>query len=204
LYVKLLLATNNTGKLREYRELLKGIPFTLVIPAEVGIKNNVEETGQSFKENARLKAVTLAKQSGLLTLADDSGLEVDALNGEPGIHSHRYAGENASDNDRNQFMLSRLRDVPQEKRTARFICVIAIANPDGEVEFCTGECHGIITLEPRGEQGHGYDPIFYYPELGKTMAELPMNVKNKVSHRGKAAQKARLVLQRIAGEKADI
>ena len=187
---ELLLATNNKGKMREYKHMLKGLPFELVSPAEVGINAEVDEVGESLEENARLKATTLARQSRLLTLADDSGLEVDALGGEPGRLSARYAGEGASDRDRVEYLLSRLKDVPKEERSARFRCVIAIANPDGEVEFCSGECPGVIALEPRGEEGFGYDPIFYLPELGKTMAELTLEEKNRVSHRGRAAREA--------------
>jgi len=187
---KLLLATNNKAKVREYKHLLQDLPFELVSLAELGINTRVNEVGESLEENARLKATTLARESRLLVLADDSGLEVDALGGEPGRLSARYAGEGASDKDRINYLLARLKDVPGEKRSARFRCVIAIARPDGEVELCSGECHGFITLEPRGEEGFGYDPIFYLPELGKTMAELPLEVKNQVSHRGQAARQA--------------
>ena len=195
---KLLLATNNTGKVQEYRSLLQDIPFELVTPGEMGIEMDVDETGTTYQENARLKACALARTSGLLTLADDSGLEVDALHGEPGVMSARYAGENASSTERTNYLLAKLKDVPREKRTARFYCVIAIARPDGNVDFCDGECKGMITLEPGGDSGFGYDPIFYVTELGKTMAELPSEVKNKISHRGKAAQKARLILKKMA------
>lgn len=195
--IKLLLATNNKGKVQEYRKLLEGIPLELVTPSEVGIGGAVAETGNSFEENARLKATTLANQSGLLTLADDSGLEVEALGGEPGVMSARYAGENATDADRVKFLLSKLTNVPREKRSARFRCVIAIATPDGKVQTCEGECSGYVTFEPKGTLGFGYDPIFYFPELDKTMAELPMEEKNRVSHRGKAARKARGILGRM-------
>jgi XTP/dITP diphosphohydrolase len=195
---KLLLATNNRGKAREYKSLLEGVPFEVVTPAEVGISTEVVEVGDSFEENARLKATTLARESGLLTLADDSGLEVDALGGEPGTLSARYAGEGASDRDRVNYLLAKLRGVPREKRTARFRCVIAIATPEGEVELCSGECHGFITLEPRGNRGFGYDPIFCLPELGKTMADLTLEEKNKISHRARAAEKARELLKRLA------
>jgi XTP/dITP diphosphohydrolase len=193
---KLLLATNNRGKVDEYRRLLKDIPFELVTLADAGITAEVDEVGESLEENARLKATVLAGRSGLLAIADDSGLEVDALGGEPGRLSARYAGEGASDKDRVNYLLSRLKDVPWEKRTARFRCVIAVATPSGEVALSSGECRGLITLEPKGSQGFGYDPIFYLPELGKTMAELPMEVKNQISHRGQAARKAYQVLNR--------
>ena len=198
---KLLIATNNLGKLHEYRILLKGVPFDLVSLSDAGIKTSVAEVGESFEENARLKARTLAQESQVLTLADDSGLEVDALGGEPGVMSARYAGENATDTDRINYLLARLIDVPEGKRTARFRCVIAIARPDGRTEICSGECPGFITLEPRGEYGFGYDPIFFFMELGKTMAELPVDIKNRVSHRGQAAKKARRLLYRIARER---
>ena len=194
--IKLLLATNNKGKVLEYRELLQGLPLDIVTPAMLGIKLEVEETGRTFEENARLKALAFAEAGRVLTLADDSGLEVDALNGEPGIRSSRYAGEGATDEDRIKFLLDKMKDVPEEKRTARFRCVIALAFPDGRVEFCSGECHGLITFEPRGSEGFGYDPIFYFPELKKTMAELPPEVKNRISHRARAAQEARKILER--------
>jgi len=193
-YSKLLLATNNKGKIREYKALLSGIPYEIITMAEQGIIIDVDEAGGSFKENARLKATTLAKESGLLTLADDSGLEVDALGGGPGVLSHRYAGDGVSDADRYRFLLEKLKDVPDEKRTAHFRCVIAIADPGGKVNFYSGECPGVIIKEPRGENGFGYDPVFYLPELGKTMAELSMEEKNLISHRARAAEKARKVL----------
>jgi XTP/dITP diphosphohydrolase len=194
---KLLLATNNQGKVLEFQSLLQGIPFDLVTPAQQGIKLAVEETGSTFEENARIKALAFAKESRLMTLADDSGLEVDALNGEPGIRSSRYAGEGASDADRVEFLLSKLKDVLPEKRTAHFRCVIAIAFPNGKIKICSGKCDGLIISEPRGEEGFGYDPIFYFPELEKTMAELPMETKNRISHRGRAAQEAVKLLKRI-------
>jgi len=165
--------------------------------AEQGITTVVNEMGESLEENARLKAVALAEQSQLLTLADDSGLEVDALGGEPGRLSARYAGEGASDEDRIGYLLLRLKGVPWPERSARFRCVIAVAAPGGMVEVCSGECRGLMTFEPRGEEGFGYDPIFCLPELDKTMAELPLEMKNRVSHRGQAARKARLVLERL-------
>ena len=193
---KLLLATNNQAKVREYKSLLANIPLELVTLAELGITTVVDEVGASLEENARLKATLLAAESQLLALADDSGLEVDALGGEPGRLSARYAGKSASDRERVSYLLSRLRTVPWQKRSACFRCVIAVATPDGEVDFCSGECRGFITFEPRGEQGFGYDPIFYLPELDKTMAELPLEIKNKLSHRGQAARKVYQVLRK--------
>ena len=156
--------------------------------------------GESLEENARLKATVSAEKSQLLTLADDSGLEVDALGGEPGRLSARYAGENASDRERVSYLLARLNGVPWEKRTARFRCVIALATPDGKVEFCSGECQGSITFAPRGKHGFGYDPVFYLPELDKTMAELPPALKNQVSHRGQAARQVYQTLERLRGQ----
>jgi len=193
---KLLLATSNKGKVREYKHMLKDLPLEMVSIAELGINTGVDEVGKTLEENARLKATVLSRESQLLTLADDSGLEVDALGGEPGRLSARYAGEGASDKDRVNYLLSRLKDVPAEKRSACFRCVIALAQPDGEVELCSGECGGVITLEPRGEAGFGYDPIFYLPQLGKTMAELTLEEKNRISHRGRAAREAIKLLRR--------
>ena len=192
----LLLATNNQAKVGEFKSLLQDISFELVTLAEQGITTIVNEVGESLEENARLKATVLAAQSQLLALSDDSGLEVDALGGEPGRLSARYAGESASDRDRVNYLLSRLKGVPWPKRSARFRCIITIATPSGEVEFCSGECRGFITFEPRGEQGFGYDPVFYLPELDKTMAELPLETKNQISHRGQAARQAYQVLKK--------
>ena len=198
---KLLLATNNQAKVREYRHLLQNLPCEMVTLAEQGISTVVAEIGQSLEDNARLKATVLASESQLLALADDSGLEVDALGGEPGPLSARYAGEAASDKDRVSYLLAKLKDVPWEKRSARFRCVIALAIPDGEVEFCYGERRGFITFEPRGEEGFGYDPLFYLPELDKTMAELSLEVKNQVSHRGQAAREVYQRLEKLTGGK---
>jgi XTP/dITP diphosphohydrolase len=194
---KLLLGTNNQAKVREYRSLLADLDYELVTLSEENIAISVEETGKSLEENARLKATVTARESRLLTLADDSGLEVDALGGEPGRLSARYAGENATDKERIDYLLQRLDSVPRESRTARFRCVIALATPEGKIELCPGECPGLIIFEPRGEHGFGYDPIFYLPELGKTMAELSLEQKNKISHRGRAARKAAQVLRNM-------
>jgi len=200
LHPKLLLATNNQAKVREYRSLLSDLPYELVTLAKQGITVVVNEVGESLEENARLKATVLADKSQLLTLADDSGLEVDALGGEPGRLSARYAGENASDRERVSYLLTRLSGVPWEKRTARFRCVIALATPEGKVEFCSGECQGFITFTPRGKHGFGYDPVFYLPELDKTMAELPLALKNQVSHRGRAARQVYQALENLRGQ----
>ena len=195
--IKLLVATNNPGKVREYEVLLRGLPLTLTYPAQEGIDIEVEETGSTFAENACLKATAYARASGLLTLADDSGLEVDALGGEPGTRSARYAGQGASDEDRYRLLLSKLKGVPWERRTARFRCVIAVARPQGEVRIAEGTCEGVIAFEPRGEHGFGYDPVFYMAERGQTMAELELEVKNRISHRARAAEGARRILQEL-------
>ncbi len=192
---RLLIATLNRNKLNEYRELLAGLPFELVTLDDVGIREDVEENGTTFAENARIKANEYSRQSGLLTLADDSGLEVDALGGEPGVRSKRYAGENASDADRIVYLLDKLRDVPRGNRRARFRCAIAIAGPRGKVLEADGTCEGEIIFEPRGTHGFGYDPIFYFPDLGATLAELPMEKKNQVSHRARAAQAIKKMLK---------
>lgn len=194
---KLLLATNNRGKVREYLSLLSQIPFDLVTPGEIGITAEVSEDGDSYEANARLKAVTLAEASGLPALADDSGLEVDALGGEPGVRSARYAGEGASDRQRIDYLLHRLKGVPRAERTARFRCVIAVATPEGGIEFCSGDCPGMITDEIRGEAGFGYDPVFYLPEMEKTMAELSFEEKNRCSHRARAARDVPVLLARL-------
>jgi XTP/dITP diphosphohydrolase len=196
---KLLLATSNPGKIREYRFLLDCLGYQITTLAEEGIVKAVMESGSNYEQNARLKALAYAKLSQLTALADDSGLEVDALNGEPGIKSARFAGESASDIDKVNLLLARLKDTPWGKRTAHFKCVIAIASPGGHVKFYYGECHGMIALEATGRNGFGYDPVFLFPEIGKTMAELPFEMKNQVSHRAQASQKARQVLQQLRG-----
>ncbi len=194
---KLLLATFNSGKIKEYRFLLAGLGYKITTLAEEGIAKVVTESGNSYEQNARLKAITYAKLSQLTALADDSGLEVDALNGEPGVKSARFAGEAATDAEKVSLLLAKLNGVPWERRTACFKCVIAIATPEDQSKVCYGECHGMITLEAKGENGFGYDPIFFLTELGKTMAELPSEMKNQISHRARASQEARQVLQQL-------
>ncbi len=196
---RLLLATNNPGKVREYRDILAGLPIALVTPAEIGLDLEIEEAGASYAENARLKALAFARASGLVALADDSGLEVDALGGEPGMHSHRYAG--GSDADRYRLLIERLRDVPPERRTARFRCVAVIATPTEETYAAEGICPGLIIGEARGQGGFGYDPVFLLPELGRTMAELSPEEKNHLSHRGRAGQQARAILLRLLAQR---
>lgn len=192
---RLLIATSNPGKTKEYREIFKELPLTVTSPQEEGISLFVEEYGRSYAENAILKARAYARASGLLTLADDSGLEVEALGGAPGIFSSRYGGK-ASDEDRYRLLLERMKDIPREKRQARFICFAALATPRGGVEIAEGSCQGVIALAPRGKHGFGYDPVFYLPEQGCTMAELEPEVKNKISHRARAALKIKEALQK--------
>ena len=198
---RLLVATTNRGKVAEYSSLLAGLDIELVTLDQAGISQEAREDYNTFAENARSKAEFYAGLSGLLTLADDSGLEVDALGGEPGVRSSRYAGDNASDGDRVNFLLAKLKGVPLEKRQAKFKCVIAICAAEGLLKLVSGECEGVIALEPRGENGFGYDPIFYLPQYGKTIAELSTDVKNDISHRGRAARKARETLADIFIEK---
>ncbi len=186
---KLLIATHNAGKLAELRDLLSDAPYTLVSLSDVGIELDVDETGQTLEENAALKATTYAQLAGILTLADDSGLEVDALDGAPGVHSARYAGPDATDADRIAKLLHNIAPHPQPW-TARFRCVIAIAAPNGEVELHGGACEGVIVSHPRGDNGFGYDPAFYMPEQNRTMAELTDAEKNALSHRAIATRKA--------------
>jgi XTP/dITP diphosphohydrolase len=194
---RLLVATNNPGKIREYKDLLNGLPPSVRItdPASEGLNLEVEELGTTFEENARIKAVTYARRSGLVTLADDSGLEVDALGGAPGVFSARYAGPGASDIDRYRKLLSALAGAPLGKRSARFRCVIVLAEPGGATYSAEGVCEGQIGLEPRGAHGFGYDPVFVVEGLdGLTMAELPPHLKNKISHRARAAHAALPIL----------
>ncbi|TET51052.1 MAG: RdgB/HAM1 family non-canonical purine NTP pyrophosphatase [Anaerolineales bacterium] len=193
--IDLLIATHNAGKLREYQRLLAELPVLLRSPHEVGTSLDVPEDGTTFTENASKKAKAHAEASGLLTLADDSGLEVDALDGAPGIRSARYV--RGSDADRVRALLDHLRDVELDQRTARFRCLVAIATPDGRLETVEGTCEGVIAFEPAGHGGFGYDPVFYLPELGCTMAELDAEEKNRISHRARATQAAIPVLRRL-------
>ena len=191
----LLIATTNQNKLREFAAIFTGLPFELRTLHDVGITDDVEETGATFAENARLKAEYYAQRSGLPALADDSGLEVHALGGEPGIRSARYAGPGASDADRIALVLKKLEGVPFHARLARFVCSIAIAAPGGPTEDVLGTLPGVIETAPRGEHGFGYDPIFYLLDENATLAELPPERKNQISHRANAARAAREVLE---------
>ena len=194
---KLLLASSNLGKIREYRLLLGNLGYQIVTLSEQGISKVITESGNTYEQNAEMKATTYAKLSQLITLADDSGLEVDALHSKPGIHSARFAGKNATDADRVTKLLAMMDGIPWDRRTAHFKCVIAIATPEGKLRLCQGKCRGIIAFEAKGKNGFGYDPIFHLPELAKTLAELPLELKNQLSHRGQAAQRARKILNQL-------
>lgn len=199
---KLLVATNNPGKLGEYREMLAGLPVALTYLAAEGLDFDVEESGLTFRRNAEIKAQAFARASGLLTLADDSGLEVDALGGAPGVRSARYAGPEASDVDRYQKLLTELAGTPQGQRAARFRCAVALAQPDGTVVTSEGTCEGEIGFSPRGTHGFGYDPVFIVQgHGGLTMAELTPETKNSISHRGRALLAARPLLERLLAGK---
>ena len=191
----LLVATRNRGKLRELASLLSDVPMKLLSLDEAGVEGEIEETGATFEENAVLKATAYARSSGLTTLADDSGLEVDALGGEPGVRSARYAGPDADDAARVRRLLNKLREAPTGGRQARFRCAIAVASPNGSARTFVGECEGVIADAPRGRNGFGYDPAFLFPETGRTMAELSSEEKDAVSHRGMAARRAAAALR---------
>lgn len=199
--MQLLVATRNRHKLRELRELLADLDLELVSAADLPGLPEISEDAPTLRDNAIKKAVETAKASGKLTLADDSGLEVDALQGEPGVYSARYAGPKATDHENNLKLLRALDGVPLEKRTARFRCVVAVADPAGLVDVVEGICNGMILTEERGGGGFGYDPLFIPDGQVKTFAELPPEVKNRISHRGKAMQKAWAVLSRYLREK---
>ena len=193
----LLLATNNPGKLRELQAIFADLPIELITPAAIHLDINVDEDGSTYAENAAKKAIAFARASGLTCLADDSGLEVDALDGAPGLYSARYSTKpGATDADRRAFLLSKLGGKPRPW-TARFRATVAIASPEGSVEIAEGICPGEIIPEERGTGGFGYDPIFFMPELEQTMAELPEETKNRLSHRARAVQAAMPILKRI-------
>ena len=195
----LLLATTNMHKLEEYRTIFSDIPFRLLSLRDVQLDIDVEETGTTFAENAQLKALAYASASGMIALADDSGLEIDALGGVPGIYSARFAGVGTSYAERFRLLLDQLQGLPMSQRTARFRCAIAIAEPSGYCGTVEGTLEGQIADAPRGDYGFGYDPIFLIPEAGKTTAELLPEEKNRISHRGRAAQLAAALLKNWPG-----
>lgn len=185
--MKVILASKNQHKLTELSTILSQLGFEIALESEYGLDIDVEETGTTFEENSFLKADAVMKASGLPVLADDSGLMVDALDGAPGVYSARY-GHKASDKERTAYLLENMKEVPEEKRGAKFVCVITCLFPDGRKIVARGECPGVIARAPHGENGFGYDPVFYLPELGMTYAELPSEQKNAISHRARALQ----------------
>ena len=184
--MEIIFATGNQNKLREFKQILSGTDALILSMKEAGFAGDIEENGSTFEENALIKARTIAKATGKLTLADDSGLEVDYLNKEPGIYSARYLGEDTPHSVKNASLIERLRGVPDEKRTARFVCAVAAVFPDGTEKVLRRTMEGIIAYEPAGTNGFGYDPIFYLPDRHCTNAELTPDEKNAISHRGKA------------------
>ena len=194
---RLVIATQNSGKLREFRQLLAGRPFQVVAAESMP---DVEETGETYAANATLKARAVAAWANEWALADDSGLEVDALGGEPGLRSTRWAGPDSTEESRNKMLLARLADVPTERRTARYRAACVLAAPDGRLFVGEGVCEGVVLTAGRGERGFGYDPLFYLPERDRTMAELSAEEKNEISHRARALQALHSVFKALCGE----
>lgn len=194
--MKVIFATGNENKLREIRQITADMDIEIVSMKDAGVYVDVEETGTTFEENAYLKASAIAKKSGLPTLADDSGLEIDYLGKEPGIYSSRYMGEDTPYPVKNAELLRRMEGVPDEKRTARFVCAICYVRPDGSSETVKATMEGRVAYEIAGENGFGYDPIFFLPERGCTSAELSPEAKNEISHRGKALRMMRDILMK--------
>ncbi len=197
--LEIVLATRNPGKLRELRALLEGLPVRVLTLDDYPGVPALPETADTFEGNARSKATAVALMTGRIALADDSGLEVDALGGAPGVHSATFLGEGATDADRIAWVLERMRGVEDDRRTARFRAVVAVSTPDGAVRTFEGICEGRIAAAPRGAGGFGYDPIFFLPAHGCTMGELPVESKNAISHRARALRAARAHLASLAG-----
>lgn len=200
---KIIVATSNQNKMREIREILKDFPVEIISMKEAGANVDIIENGTTFEENAVIKAEAIEKATGAIVLADDSGLEIDYLNKEPGIYSARYMGEDTSYHLKNMNLVQRLEGVPDEKRTARFVCAVAAAFPDHETVTVRGVIEGRIGYQEEGSNGFGYDPIFYLPEYGCTTASLPPEEKNAISHRGKALQLIKTVIGRYLSEHGD-
>ncbi len=200
---EIFIATNNKGKAKDFEALF--LPFGIEVKtlADLPEAIDVEETGVTFEENAILKAEEVAKRFHTFVIADDSGLEIDALNGEPGVYSARYAGEEKEDEKNIDKVLTKLADVPENERTARFRCVLAVAAPNMKTVTVEGSCEGVITTERIGTEGFGYDPIFYVPQYNKTMAEMTAKEKGTISHRGQAIQKLRPQLSALLNEARD-
>lgn len=195
--VEILIATNNAHKVEEISSALAGLSVKLITPRDLGLSGDVIEDGSTFVQNARIKANAFFGKTKAFILADDSGLKVDALGGEPGIHSARYAGEQGNYSANNNKLLQELRDVPESARGAHFVCTMVLLAPEGQEWVIEGRCDGKIISEFKGKAGFGFDPLFFVPELNKTMAELSMAEKNEISHRGRAIQKLRAILVEI-------
>lgn len=192
---KIIAATKNRGKLKEIAQLLSDLPYDVISMTDAGMTDDIDESGATFEENALIKARAVWKVTGETVIADDSGLEVDHLGGAPGVYSARYAGEGATDADRNHKLLSALAGVPADKRSARFVCAAALIFPDGRELVVRGTCEGYIAEEPAGDNGFGYDPLFYVPEFGLTIAQMDAELKNSISHRGNALRKILDILE---------
>ena len=192
---KIVFATGNEGKMREVRLILQDLGFPVLSMKEAGVSLDIEENGTTFAENAMIKARAVWEKTGGIVLADDSGLVVDYLGGEPGVYSARYLGEDTSYEIKNQAIIDRLADAKEEERTARFVSAIATVLPDGSELVAEGTVEGLIAHEPAGNGGFGYDPIFYLPEYGVTSAEIPIEKKNEISHRGKALEAMKIKLR---------
>jgi len=197
---RLIIASGNTGKIREIKEILKDLPLQVISMKEAGYNPEFDETGATFAENAMIKAKALSRVAEGIVLADDSGLEIDFLNGAPGIFTSRFAGENTSQEEKNKKIINLLKGIDKKYRTARFVCSIAVVSRDFSFTV-EDSVEGIISEEPRGNAGFGYDPIFFVPEYRKTFAELPEEIKNKISHRARALEKLKLKLSDIYGRK---
>ena len=192
---KIIFATGNAGKMREIRAILSDLGLPVLSMKEAGVDVDIVEDGKTFAENAKIKAMAVWKQTGGIVLADDSGLAVDYIGGEPGVYSARYLGEDISYEIKNQAIIDRLADAKEEERTARFVSAIAAVLPDGSELVTEGTVEGLIAHEPAGNGGFGYDPIFYLPEYGVTSAEIPIEKKNEISHRGKALEAMKIKLR---------
>jgi XTP/dITP diphosphohydrolase len=201
MHKKLLVATHNQGKVKEFAEMLGDLQMAWLSLDDLGVTNDVEETGMTFRDNAILKATTYAQETGLLTLADDSGLQVDALAGAPGVFTARYGGKHLSHMERYHFLLHNLKDVPWQERSARFRCVIVLVSPEGNLlAEAEGVCEGMIAQAPAGDGGFGYDPVFFMPEREQTMAEVETAVKHQISHRGRAMKQIEAILRKLLKE----
>ena len=194
--MKLLISTNNPDKVREFTQILAGLPLEIVTPSSLGLRLEAEETGATFAENAELKARAFHEATGLPSLADDSGLEVEALDGAPGVYSARYQG--LPDGEaKNRLVLHQMEEVPWERRDCRYVAELAIVDEKGKLHRCRGILNGKVAMEPRGQGGFGFDPIFFVPSRGRTVAEMAPEEKNRISHRGKAGRCARRVLEKL-------